>query len=381
MSKITCRPTEDEILRLLLSGMADLVYACDTDGNIIFVNKTLEKFTKHKAEVFYRRPFSSLFDASDLEKVMDTYTKTLRGENSECELSFKNTRIVCEYRNFPLRDTRGNIMGVVGIARDITARKQEEERLRVLNEFLETRAREHAGRLIEVNEELMEEMKDRKYRERAFKRSIEKLQKSLQGVIHGMTLIAESREPYGAGHQRRVARLACCIAEEMGFSEDRVEGVNLAAAIHDIGKTSIPAEVLCKTDQLTETELEIVKNHPRAGYNILKGVEFPWPVAQMVLQHHERINGSGYPFGLSEKDIILEAKILGVADVVEAISFPRIHRASSRVDKALDEISQNSGILYDSSVVRACMAVFYKRGFRFECYSDAGLSEDVLLKV
>ncbi len=368
-------------MRLLLSEMADLIYACDTEGNILFVNKTLEKFTRHRPEAFYRRPFSSLFDELNLEKVMDAYIRVLQGESSQCELSFKNTRVVCEYRNFPLRDTKGNIIGVVGIGRDITTRKQEEERLRVLNEFLETRAREHAERLIEVNEELMEEIKDRKCQERTFKQSIEKLQKSLQGVIHGMTLIIESKDPYGPGHQRRVAQLACCIAEEMGFSKDRIEGIGLAAAIHDIGKASIPAEIFCKEDRLTEIEFEMVRDHPRVGYNIFREIEFPWPVAQIVLQHHERMNGSGYPFGLLEKDIILEAKILGVADVVEAISFPRLYRTSSRLDKALDEISQNSGILYDSSVVRACMTVFHKKGFRFECYSDAGLFEDVLLKV
>lgn len=381
MSKIIYRPTEDELMRLLLSETADLIYACDTEGNIIFVNKALEKFTRHRPEVFYRRPFSSLFDEPNLEKAMDVYRKTLQGENSQCEISFKNTRVVCEYRNFPLRDTKGNIIGVVGIGRDVTTRKQEEERLRVLNEFLEIRAKNHAERLIEVNEELMEEIKDRKYQERTFKQSIEKLQKSLQGVIHGMTLTVESKDPYGAGHQRRVAQLACCIAEEMGFSNDRVEGIGLAAAIHDIGKVSIPAEIFCKAGRLTEIEFEMVRDHSRVGYNVLRKIEFPWPVAQIVLQHHERMNGSGYPFGLLEKEIILEAKILGVADVVEAISFPRLYRASSRLDKALDEISQNSGSLYDSSVVHACMTVFHKKRFRFECYSDAGLFEDVLLKV
>jgi PAS domain S-box-containing protein len=383
MSKAIYRFMEDEMMRLLLSEVTDLTYIYDTEGNILFVNKIFEKFTGHRPEEFYGKPFSPLFDESNLKKAKDAYTRTLRGESPHCELSFKNTFIVCEYKSFPLRDPGGNIIGVMGIARDVTARKQGEERLRVLNESLEKRVAEHTARLVEINEELTGEINERKQLERTFKRSVEKLQRSLQGVIQSMALTVESKDPYGAGHQRRVARLACCIAEEMGLSKGRIEGISLAAEIHDIGKISIPAEVICKEDRLTEAECEMIKGHPRVGYDILKEIEFPWPVAQTVLQHHERVDGSGYPLGLSGKDIILEAKILGVADRVETLFFPHPQRNSIGLDKALDELSQNRGILYDSSVVHACMSVFHEKGFRFEeeRHADARVSEDALVKV
>ncbi len=368
MSKVICRLTEDEITGLLLSEMIDLVYICDTEGNILFVNKMLEKFTGYRPEESYGKPFSPFFDKSSLEKAVDAYKRTLQGESLLYELTFKNTAIACEYRSFPLRDELGNIVGIAGIARDITERKQREESLKVLNESLEKRSKEHAERLIEVNEELMEEIKDRKYLEKTFRWNVEKLQKSLQGVIQSMALIVESKDPYAAGHQRRVSQLARCIAEEMGLSNDKVEGICLAAAIHDIGKVSIPAEIFCKADLITEIEFEMIKDHTSVGYNVLKGIEFPWPVAQIILQHHERMNGSGYPLGLAGNDILLEARILGVADVVEAMFFPRLYRTFFRPDKALDEIYRNRDILYDFNVVHACMTVFREKGFRFERY-------------
>lgn len=383
MPKAIYKLMEDEAVRLLLSEVTDLTYIYDTEGNILFVNKIFEKFTGHRPEKFYGKPFSPLFDEPNLKKAIEAYTRTLQGESTHYELSFKNTMIVCDYKSFPLRDMRGNIIGVMGIARDITERKYKEERLRTLNESLEKRVAEHTARLVEINEELAGEVNERKQLERTFKRDVEKLQKSLQGVIKSVALTVESKDPYASGHHRRVARLARSIAEEMGLSKDRIEGISLTAAIHDIGKVSIPAEILCKADQLTEIELEVFKGHPRTGYDILKEIEFSYPVAQTVLQHHERMNGSGYPLGLPGKDILLEARILGVADVVETLFFPHPCRTSFGLDKALDEISRNRGILYDFNVVHACMIVFHEKGFRFEQenYTGAGLSEDALLKV
>jgi putative nucleotidyltransferase with HDIG domain len=147
----------------------------------------------------------------------------------------------------------------------------------------------------------------------------------------------------------------------MGLSKDRITGVRLAALLHDIGKVAVPNNILNNPDHLTEAEMNIIRGHPQVGYDILKDIEFPWPVAQIVLQHHERVNGSGYPLSLSGNDILLEAKILGVADVVDAVTSPRLYRRPIPLDKALNEISQNSGILYDFSVVYACLSIFNEK--------------------
>ncbi len=383
MSKIVYKLMENELMRLLFSGVTDLTYIYDMEGNILFVNKVFEKFSGHRPEEFYGKPFATLFDEVNLEKAMDAFTRTLKGESPQYELYFRDTKVLCEYRNFPLRDEKGSLVGVMGIARDITARRQDEDRLKVLNESLEKRVVDHSSKLVELNEELMEETNERKRLERELKQSIEKQQKSMIEIIQTLALTVESRDSYAAGHQKRVASLAGCIAEEMGLSKDRVAGVRLAALLHDIGKVTIPVEILGKSLQLEETEFGMIKDHPVAGYEMLKGIEFSCPVAQTVLQHHERINGSGYPGGLSGNDILLEAKILGVADVVDAMTSPRPYRESFALDKALHEISQNRGIRYDFSVVYACLAVFNEKGFKFaqEYYSNSRLFDEVLIKV
>ncbi len=381
--KVVYKLMENELMRVLLSGVTDLTYIYDTEGNILFVNKVFEKLTGHRPEEFYGKPFATLFDEENVKKAMDAYTRTLKGKSPHYALYFKNTKILCEYRNFPLRDQKGKIIGVMGIARDITARQHAEEGLRVLNESLEKRMIEHSSRLTELNEELMEEISARKRQEKEFTQSIEKLQKSVRGIIQTLALTVESRDPYSAGHQKRVALLSSCIAEEMGFTKGRVAGVRLAALLHDIGKISVPDEILNKPVSLTEGEMNVIRDHTQVGYDILKEIEFPWSVARIVLQHHERINGSGYPLGLSGDDILPEAKILGVADVVDAMVSPRGYREPFPLDKALNEISQNRGILYDFSVVSACLTVFHEKGFKFERgnYSNSRQIEDLLLIV
>jgi putative nucleotidyltransferase with HDIG domain len=168
------------------------------------------------------------------------------------------------------------------------------------------------------------------------------------------------------GRADRVAHLAIAIAKEMGLSKDQIDGIRVAGIIHDIGKIAVPAEILSKPSQLSEYEFEMIKTHPRVGYEILKQIEFPWPVAQIVLQHHERINGSGYPQGLTGKDILLGAKILGVADVVEAMASHRPYRPALGINEALKEISQNKCVLFDPEVVEACLKLFIRKGFDFK---------------
>jgi putative nucleotidyltransferase with HDIG domain len=192
-----------------------------------------------------------------------------------------------------------------------------------------------------------------------------KLQETLEGVIRIIAQIVETRDPYTAGHQLRVAELASVMAEKMGFSQDRVKGIRMAGVIHDLGKIAVPAEILSKPSRLNEYEFGLIKSHPVTGYDILKGVEFPWPLAEVVYQHHERMDGSGYPRRLKGQEILLEARIMSVADVVEAMASHRPYRAALGIDAALDEISRNRGVLYDSQVVDVCLSVFRDGEFEF----------------
>lgn len=187
--------------------------------------------------------------------------------------------------------------------------------------------------------------------------SRKKIIDSLEGVIQVIAATVESRDPYTAGHQRRVAELSASIAREMALPEDRIHGLRLAAMIHDLGKIHIPAEILSKPVELSAIELEMVKSHCKTGYDILKDMQFPWPIADMVLQHHERMDGSGYPQGLHGDQILLEARILGVADVVEAMESDRPYRPALGIEAALDEIKSYRGTKYDAEVVDACIKV------------------------
>jgi len=192
------------------------------------------------------------------------------------------------------------------------------------------------------------------------------LQKSMESVIFIMGKIGESKDPYTAGHQKRVTQLATAIAKKMRLSEEKIEAIRFASLIHDIGKVGIPSEILSKPTKLNENEFALIKDHPSICYNIIKDVHLPWEVADIVWQHHERLDGSGYPRRLKDKEILLEAKILCVADVVEAMSSHRPYRPALGIDKALEEISMNKGKLYDPDVVDACVKLFKEDGFKFK---------------
>ncbi len=223
-----------------------------------------------------------------------------------------------------------------------------------------------AWRKANLLQELERSLAEVKQAQEELQRTAEILRRTLGATIQAMASTVETRDPYTAGHQRRVANLARAMAKEMGLSREQIEGIRMAAAIHDIGKITIPAEILSKPGRLGDLELGLIKMHPQAGYDILKTVEFLWPVAQVVLQHHERMGGSGYPQGLSGEEIMLEARILAVADVVEAMASFRPYRPALGIDKALEEISQNRGILYDPEVVDACLKLFTAKGFKLE---------------
>ena len=175
----------------------------------------------------------------------------------------------------------------------------------------------------------------------------------------------EKRDPYTAGHQKRVSYLAVAIGMKLGLSDRQLEGLRLGGLVHDIGKIYVPAEILSRPGKLSNAEFEIIKTHSQVGYDIINDIEFPWPIKKMILQHHERLDGSGYPNGLTSEDIIIEAKILAVSDVVEAISSHRPYRAALGMEKALEEIKAYSGLAYDPSVVDACVELFEKEKFEF----------------
>jgi putative nucleotidyltransferase with HDIG domain len=204
----------------------------------------------------------------------------------------------------------------------------------------------------------------RRQAEGKLRETLESLRKSIKTTIQVLGTASEARDPYTAGHQKRVADLACAIAVEMGLPHDKIEGIRMAGSIHDIGKLSVPAEILVKPTKLTNIEFSLIKEHPQIGYEMLKNVESPWPLAQIVYQHHERINGSGYPRNLKGDEILMEARIMSVADVLEAMASHRPYRPTLGIEAALEEITKNKGILYDNAVADACLRLFREKGYQ-----------------
>jgi putative nucleotidyltransferase with HDIG domain len=236
-----------------------------------------------------------------------------------------------------------NVLGVINLYVNEGHVKEEGE-----TEFLASIADTLAGIII------------RKQAEDALKQSMEMMHQTLDGTVNALGIMAEKRDQYTAGHQQRVAQIACGIANMMGLSADKIEGIRVAGTLHDIGKVLVPAEILSKPGKLTALEMSMIKCHPQTGCDILQTIPFQRPVAKMVIQHHERIDGSGYPFGLSGRQILLEAKIISVADVVEAMTSHRPYRPALGEKKAIDEILQNKGIIYDTEVVDACLSFIHK---------------------
>jgi putative nucleotidyltransferase with HDIG domain len=232
---------------------------------------------------------------------------------------------------------------------ELLARVRTHLELSRLRTRLEAQVAERTAQLCKSTEEL--------------KQSLEKLHKSMGGMIQAIALTVETRDPYTAGHQRRVAELSRTIAQEMGLPAEKINGLRMAAMIHDLGKISVPAEILSQPAKLSDIEFSLIKVHAEVGYGILKNIDFPWPVARMVLEHHERMKGSGYPNRLTGENLLIESRIMAVADVVEAIASFRPYRPPFGIEVALDEIEKNKGILYDPEVVDACLRLFKEKGY------------------
>jgi HD-GYP domain-containing protein (c-di-GMP phosphodiesterase class II) len=254
---------------------------------------------------------------------------------------------------------------IIQFATALSIKWQAERQLLNLQADLENLVEKRTAELVKSNKLLKIEIENRKRMQQELQQSYETVKKAMHSTIRAISLTVEKRDPYTSGHQQRVAELTKAIAQELKLPADQIESIYMAAAIHDIGKISLPAEILVKPSQLSDIEISLIQAHAQAGYDILKGIEFPWPIADIVLQHHERMDGSGYPQGLAGDEILFEARIIGVADVVETMASHRPYRPSIGTDKALEEIAENRDILYDRLAVDACLKLFNDKKFKF----------------
>jgi HD-GYP domain-containing protein (c-di-GMP phosphodiesterase class II) len=254
---------------------------------------------------------------------------------------------------------------IIQFSTALSIKWQAERQLLDLHADLEGLVEKRTAELVQSNKLLKNEIENRRQIQEKLEQSFQNLKKVMDATIQAIAMTVEKRDPYTSGHQMRVAALTRAISQDLEFTEDQVEGAYVAASIHDIGKISLPAEILSKPIQLTEIEMSLIQAHAQAGFDILKGIDFPWPIAEIIIQHHERMDGSGYPRGLAGDDILMEARVIGVADVVETMASHRPYRPSMGIDKALAEITQNSGTLYDPDVVAACLKIFRDGSFAF----------------
>lgn len=326
ITEIQLRKSEEKY-RALFEDSRDAIYLNNQEGELIDFNlSTLELFGYSREEMLGINTKSVFVNPDKYERLQDEIAKKGSVREFKAKLRKKDgTEMDCLITSAVRQAKDKSKLGYQGMIRDIS--------------------------------ELVSSRKQ-------IEKTLNDLRKALGGTIEAMALTVETRDPYTAGHQRRVSNLARGIATEMGVSKAQIQGVRMAGVIHDIGKISVPGEILSKPGNISQNELGIIKEHPQVGYNILKTVDFPWPIAQIVLQHHERMDGSGYPNGISGENILLEARILAVADVVEAMASHRPYRAALGINLALNEISKNRGSSYDPKVVDACLRLFNEKGYR-----------------
>ena len=310
---------------LILDSLSEVVIYQDKKMRLLWANRAAGESVGIDSKELIGRNYYELWHNRKAPRncPIKNAFKTGSRQQGEVSLSKGRTWLV---RGYPVKDKIGRVIGMVVVSLDITEKKKMQEE------------REN---------------------------SLDKSRRILEETVIALAATAERRDPYTAGHQRRVAQLACAIAKDMDLDEERIEGIRMASVVHDVGKVCVPVEILSKPSKLSELEFNIIKTHSRIGYEILQPVEFPWPVAQTVLQHHEKLDGSGYPNGIKGEDILLEAKIITVADVVEAMASHRPYRPALGIDKALKEITSNKGTLYDPAAVDICLKLFRKNNFKF----------------
>ena len=345
LTDITERKQDEESLktseaqyRLLADHMTDTVWLMDMNLKTTYQSPSAEKLRGFTPQEILELPLEKHATPESNKLVLEVLSEEIPKVKADpsynpvrkldLEYYRKDGTTVWTENNFSIiRDLSGKPVSILAESREITRRKLSEEKL---------------------------------------VKSYESLQKTLNDAINTMVTIVEMRDPYTAGHQQRVADLATSIAREMNLEDARIDQLRLAAVIHDIGKMYVPSDILSKPGRLSEIEFSLIKTHPQSGYDIVKGMDFPCSVAKVVLQHHERLDGSGYPNQLKSADTLLEAKILAVADVVEAMASHRPYRPALGLDKALEEISRNKGKLYDPDVVDTCLELFNRGKFEFK---------------
>jgi len=317
--------------RSIIEDQTELICRYCPDGRLSFVNEAYARYYGKSCTELINKDFRPSISEADLTAIAEATTVISR-ENPTASFEHRITMPDNEVRwqswtHRGIYTVDGALIEYQAVGRDITHRKHADEELQS---------------------------------------ALERLKKSLDGTVRAMSLTVEIRDPYTAGHQKRVSNLARIIAQEMGLPNDAIENIRMAGIIHDIGKISVPAEILSKPGILTHIEMGLIMVHPQTGYDILKDVDLPYPIAEIVLQHHERLDGSGYPQGLKGEQILLESRIISIADVIEAISSHRPYRPAKGIDVALEEIEKNKGILYDADVVEICLKLFREKGFKLE---------------
>ncbi len=306
--------------RQLVENIDDIVFSVDTRGFLTYISPVVERLVGWAPAEAVGRHFTEAVLSEDVTTAQNLFEELMAGRACSVEWRMKSKSGDIHIFRASAIPKRSDLDGFVGIARDITEQKRVETELVT----------------------------------------------AFEGTIKALGVVTVARDPYTASHQERVAKLAFAIAEKMALDQERIRALQYAGLVHDIGKMSVPSEILTKPSRLTDTERNLLQCHPQVAYNVLKKIEFPWPIADIVHQHHERMDGSGYPQGLVGDEILLEARILAVADVVEAMASHRPYRPALGIEAALEEITANRGILYDSDVVLTCADLFSRGAFHFE---------------
>ncbi|MFZ1035578.1 MAG: PAS domain S-box protein, partial [Smithella sp.] len=329
----------EERYRLIAENTADTIAVFDLNLNPIYVSPSILKLGGYTVQEAMTKTLNQILTPDSLQKASKIFADQMALESSptadpartvlmELEQYCKDSSSIwVELAASFLRDNNFKPKGILTITRDITERKKAEAKLKL---------------------------------------TLDSLRRAVGTTIQVLVSAVESRDTYTSGHQSRSADLACVIAAEIGLDQDKIEGIHMAGIIHDIGKLSIPAEILSKPTKLTELQFSLIKQHSRSGYEMLKNVESPWPLAEIVYQHHERLDGSGYPRNLKGDEILIEARIMAVADVVEAMASHRPYRPTLGIEAALEEIEKNKGILYDKTVADACLKLFREKGYQLK---------------
>jgi PAS domain S-box-containing protein/putative nucleotidyltransferase with HDIG domain len=324
---------ESEVrFRSLSENAPDIIYALGINGEFTYTNPAIETILGYRPEEIIGKYFVDIARKEDILRCIKAFKQvrdrkqTLK-EETGILLHKDGTERYFSISGAPNFDSEGNFIGLVGTLKNLTDIRRSEMEL---------------------------------------KKSFEKLQSAMSSTIDAISIIVESRDPYTAGHQRRVAQLAMAVAGELGLSEERIDLIRMGSLIHDIGKIYIPAEILTKPGRLNDIEFAMMKSHPTVGYKILNKVDFIPVIVDMVYQHHERMDGSGYPLGISGDEILLESRIIAVADTVEAMASHRPYRPALGVAVALEEIKKQRGSAFDAKVVDACLKLFEEQGFDFK---------------